>query len=171
MSSRRLQDMSSRRLQDMSSRRLQRNNFSSSKTSSRRLQDVLEDVKLLRWRRVEDVFKTSWRLTNVCWESFIKPCLFHWGYEPWGILHWCHNAFPLGLYSTGAINHVFSTGAIFKQSLNSYVLFSVSHMRYLEATTERYSFKTRTHWIKIRTHCSDRENQHHPLSDVKLLHW
>ena len=29
----------------MSSRRLQRNNFSSSKTSSRRLQDVLEDVK------------------------------------------------------------------------------------------------------------------------------
>ena len=28
------------------------------KTSS---QDVLEDKKLLRWRRVEDVFKTSWR--------------------------------------------------------------------------------------------------------------
>ena len=37
MSSRRLQDMSSRGLQDISSRRLQRNNFSSSKTSSRRL--------------------------------------------------------------------------------------------------------------------------------------
>ena len=37
-----------RGLQDMSSRRLQRNNFSSSKTSSRRLQNVLEDVKLLR---------------------------------------------------------------------------------------------------------------------------
>ena len=37
-----------------SSRRLQRNNFLSSKTSSRRLQDVLEEEKLLRWRRVED---------------------------------------------------------------------------------------------------------------------
>ena len=73
-----------------SSRRLQRNNFSSSKTSSRRLQDVLairlpetssrrlqdvfkitsQDVfktfsrhlirqKMLHWRRLQDVFKTS----------------------------------------------------------------------------------------------------------------
>ena len=75
MSSRRLQDMSSRRFQDMSSRRLQPNNFSSSKTSSRCLQDVLEDVKMLRWRRVEDEFKrcledvlkTSSRPKNVCW--------------------------------------------------------------------------------------------------------
>ena len=69
VSSRCPQDMSSRLPQDMSSRRLQRNNFSSSKTSSRRLarylqnvfarrlQDVLADVKLLRWRRVEDLFK------------------------------------------------------------------------------------------------------------------
>ena len=45
------------------------------KTSLRRLQDVLEDEKLLRWRRIEevfktyleDVFKTSWRPRNVCW--------------------------------------------------------------------------------------------------------
>ena len=43
MSSRRVQDMYSRRLQDMFSRRLQRNNFLSSKTSS--------------------------RPTNVCWDS------------------------------------------------------------------------------------------------------
>ena len=51
--------LSSRRLQDM---------------SSRRLQDVFK-VKLLRWRRVEDVFKTcfedilktSSRPTNICW--------------------------------------------------------------------------------------------------------
>ena len=65
-----------RRLQDMSSIRVQHNNFSSSKTSSirledvlqdvfktssRRIQDVWEDVKLLRWRRVEDIFKMSWR--------------------------------------------------------------------------------------------------------------
>ena len=61
---------------------LQRNNFSSSKTSSGRLarcvQNVLEDVKLLRWRRAEDVFntcfedvlKTSLRPTNVFW---VKP--------------------------------------------------------------------------------------------------
>ena len=71
--------MSSRRLQDMSSRRPQRNNFSSSKTCWRRLQDALEDVKLLRWRRVEDVFKTcldedvfktSWRPKNICWVKF-----------------------------------------------------------------------------------------------------
>ena len=43
-------------------RRLQRNNFSSSKTSCERswkgLQDVLEDLKLLRWRRLQDM---SWR--------------------------------------------------------------------------------------------------------------
>ena len=82
---------SSRHIFKTSSRGLQRNNFSSSKTSSRgfarclqdvfktslrrlhktssrRLEDVLEDQKLLRWRRVDDVFKTSWRPTNVCWE-------------------------------------------------------------------------------------------------------
>ena len=42
-----------------SSRDLKRNNFSSSKMSwRRRLQDVLKHEKLLRWRRVEDTFKT-----------------------------------------------------------------------------------------------------------------
>ena len=48
--------------------------FFVSKTSWRCLQDDLEDQKLLRWRRVEDivmtcleeVFKTSSRPTNVC---------------------------------------------------------------------------------------------------------
>ena len=49
--------------------------------------------------------------------------------------------FPLGLYSIGAINHAFSTGAIFKHSLNSYVLLYISYMRYLEATTEKCSLK------------------------------
>ena len=95
MSSRRLQDMSSRHVFKTSSRhvfktssrhvfktsskhvfktlsrhvfktslsRFQRNNFSSSKTSSRRL----GRRKLLRWRRAEDVFKTSSRPINVCW--------------------------------------------------------------------------------------------------------
>ena len=43
--------------------------------SPRRLQDALEDEKLLRWRRfesvfkacLEDILKTSWRPTHVCW--------------------------------------------------------------------------------------------------------
>ena len=47
-----------RRLEEMSWRHIQG-------ISSRRLEDVLEDEKLLHWRRVEDVFKTSWRLTNI----------------------------------------------------------------------------------------------------------
>ena len=68
-----LQDVlktSSKHVFKTSSTRLQRNNFSSSKTSwrrlantswrhlARRLEDVLEDKKLLRWRRLEDVLKT-----------------------------------------------------------------------------------------------------------------
>ena len=50
---------SSRRLQDMSWTRLQRNNFTSSKTSWRCLEDLLEDEKLLHWRHLQDVLKTS----------------------------------------------------------------------------------------------------------------
>ena len=49
--------------------------------------------------------------------------------------------FQLELYSMGAMNHAFSIGAIFEHSLNSYVLFSLSDMQYLEATTERCSLK------------------------------
>ena len=99
ISSRRLKGMSSRHDFKTSSRRLQRNNLSFYKTNafrtsckmswrrlqndfkrfSRHLQDVLEDVKLLRWRRLEDVlktcledvFKTSSRSTNIYW-GFIK---------------------------------------------------------------------------------------------------
>ena len=66
VSSRRLQDISSRHLQFISSRRLR---YMSSRRLQdvfsvtifripRRLEDVLEEVKLLRWRRAEDVFKT-----------------------------------------------------------------------------------------------------------------
>ena len=47
------------------------------KMSARLLQDVLEEEKLLSWRRLEDVFKTCfeddfktyWRRPNVCWVS------------------------------------------------------------------------------------------------------
>ena len=100
MSSRRLQDMSSRRLEDVFSvtifrlpRRLKDVLREVLKTSWRRLEDVLEDVKLLHWRRVEDifktcledVFKTSWRPTNICWVVISgahqggpeSPCLFN----------------------------------------------------------------------------------------------
>ena len=71
-----LQDISSRRHQDMSSRRLEdvfsvtffRLPFKTScEMSSRHLEVVLEDENLLCWRHVEEVFKTSWRSTNVCW--------------------------------------------------------------------------------------------------------
>ena len=63
------------------STRLQRNNFSSSKTSSKRLEDVLEDEKLLSWRHfkvifktcLEDVLKTSWTKQNIYWDICIKP--------------------------------------------------------------------------------------------------
>ena len=74
-----LQDIFKTCLQDVynfsPSRRFQDVFNTSSKTSSRLLQDVLEDEKLLHWRRfedvlktcLEDVFKTSSRPTNVCW--------------------------------------------------------------------------------------------------------
>ena len=79
-----------------SCRRLQHNNFTSSKTSLRRLKDVLEDEKLLRWGRLqdalrrylehvlktcfedvlktylEDVFKTSWRQTKCLLGIFVS---------------------------------------------------------------------------------------------------
>ena len=74
-----------------SSIRLQRNNFSSSKTSWRRLEDVLktshktswrrlegilEDEKLLRWRRIEDVLKTCLEdVLKTCLEDVLKTCL------------------------------------------------------------------------------------------------
>ena len=63
-----------------SSTRLQRNNFTSSKTSwrhlARRLEDVLEDEKLLRWRRLEDVLKTCLEdVLKTCLEDVLKKCL------------------------------------------------------------------------------------------------
>ena len=51
MSSRSLQDMSWRHLEDVFSVTIFR--------LPRLLYDVLEDVKLLPWTRIEDVFKTS----------------------------------------------------------------------------------------------------------------
>ena len=88
MSSRQVFKTTSRHVFTTSSIRLQRNDFSSSatswrrfedvlqdglKTSSRRLQDVLEDVKLLRWRRVEDVFKTNKCLLGISFRYCTVP--------------------------------------------------------------------------------------------------
>ena len=56
---RRLQDMSSRFLQDMSSRPLEDVFSVTIFRLPRRLQYVLENVRLLRWRRAEDVLKTN----------------------------------------------------------------------------------------------------------------
>ena len=68
-SSRHVFKTSSRHVFKTSSRRLQRNNFSSSKKSSWRLQDVFETscemssrrLQDIFARRLQDVFKTSWR--------------------------------------------------------------------------------------------------------------
>ena len=64
--------ISSRHVFQTSWRRLQCNKFLFSKTFSRHLQDVLEDEKLLRCRRVGNVF-TTWQ-TNICWalQDFLK---------------------------------------------------------------------------------------------------
>ena len=79
-----------------SSTSLQRNSFVSSKTCwrhlVRRLQDVLEDEKLLCWRRLGDVLKTclegvlktcletSWRyVLNTSWRHFLKTSWWHHG--------------------------------------------------------------------------------------------
>ena len=85
---------SSRHVLKTSSARLQRNNFTSSKTSCKDvlktswrrledlLQDVLEDQKLLRWKRLEDswrhVLKTSWRhVLKRSWRHILKTS---WGH-------------------------------------------------------------------------------------------
>ena len=68
-SSRHVFKTSSRYVFKTSSRRLQRNNFSSSKTSWRRLQDVLRDV----FKKT----KTSWKTKNCYAEDVLKTCSRH----------------------------------------------------------------------------------------------
>ena len=79
---RRLEDVFRLCLQKTSSRRLDQEQYIRlGHTSSRRLQVVLRDVfkiledeKLLRWRRVENIFKTSSRPANF---NFRKHILIH----------------------------------------------------------------------------------------------
>ena len=47
------------------------------KTSSRRLQDVWEDEKVLRWGRLQDLLKTSWKTRNVCGVSGLISLCYH----------------------------------------------------------------------------------------------
>ena len=76
---------SSRHVLKMSSTRLQRNNFTSSKTSWRRLEYVLKtsckDVLKTSWRRLEDllqdVLKTSWKTKNCYAEDVLKTSWRH----------------------------------------------------------------------------------------------
>ena len=37
--------------------------------SWKRLEHVFEDEKWFHWRHLQEVFKTSWKTRNVCWES------------------------------------------------------------------------------------------------------
>ena len=62
-------------LQDMSWRRLQHVFNITILRLPRRLQDVLEDQKLLRWRRMENVLKTCLEdVLKTCLENFLKTC-------------------------------------------------------------------------------------------------
>ena len=71
-----LQDMSSGRLQDMSSGRLQDicNNFSSSKTFSRRLAKCLQDAFKTS---LQHVFNTSWETKNCYTENLLMMSSRH----------------------------------------------------------------------------------------------
>ena len=60
----------------MSSTRLQRNNFTSSKTFWRFLEDVFKTSRKTSWRRLEDVLKTCLEdVLKTCLEDVLKTCL------------------------------------------------------------------------------------------------
>ena len=76
---------SSRHAFKTSWRRLKRNNFLSSRTSWRRIEDIF---KTLCNCYPEDVLKTSLRPTNVCWDLLCSGISFSWPYlkNNWVIL-------------------------------------------------------------------------------------
>ena len=68
-----------------SSTRLQRNNFTSSKMSWRRLEDILQDVLKTFWKTkncyAEDVLKTFWRhVLKTSWRHYGDKPSTYWGY-------------------------------------------------------------------------------------------
>ena len=69
------------------------------KRSWKRPEDVLEDEKLLRWRRFEDVLKTSWKTRNVCWDTTMQLNSFRYVLKviiifPAIVLDINHSSFP-----------------------------------------------------------------------------
>ena len=125
-SRRRLQDMSSRRFQDVfktSSRRLQRNNFSSSKTSSGRFARCLQDVFKNSSRRLRKTssrrlgrrkivtLKTRWRrlqdMTKVSVSSYKSRCECSNSRATWRIWNKIHLIFLLGNVAGNIISHYF----------------------------------------------------------------
>ena len=93
---------SSRRLEDMSWRRLQHVFSVTILRLARRLEDVLEDEKLLRWRRLED---TSWRhILKAFWRHVLKTSWKHYGDKQntyWGHLYLTNvNVYVTNLYFT-----------------------------------------------------------------------
>ena len=108
-----------------SSTRLQRNNFTSSKTSWRRLaktfwrrlEDLLQDVLKTSWKTkncyAEDVLKTSWRhvlktswrhVLKMSWRHVLKTSWRHYGDKQntyWGYLYLTNlNVYLTNLYFT-----------------------------------------------------------------------
>ena len=169
MSSKRLQDMFSRRLEDVFSvtifrlpRRLQDFFKTSSEmssrrlcnTSSRRLQYVLEEENLLCWRRVEDVFKTclqdvlrtSWTPTNVCWDVALnapkttstyhfKAFFRHLHYNVvLSTIRWCCSGILIATSFYQQYNDVFIT-ILFYQQYHDLVLTSFNRRRFYNIAT------------------------------------
>ena len=99
MSSRHLQDMSSRHVCKTSSRRLQRTNFSSSKTSSRRLARGFQYVFKMS---LQDVFKASSRRLQNVFARRLQDVL-----EDLKLLHWkrVKDVFKTNKYLLGLDEH------------------------------------------------------------------
>ena len=73
--------MPSRCLQDMSWRCLQHVFSATIFRLPRRLEDILEDEKLLRWRRLQDVLKTCLEdILRTSWRHYGDKQNIYWGY-------------------------------------------------------------------------------------------
>ena len=100
-----------------SSTRLQRNNFTSSKTSWRCLEDILQDIFKTSWKTkncyAEDALKTSWRhvlktswrhVLKMSWRHILQTSWRHYGDKQktyWGYLYLTNlNVYLTNLYFT-----------------------------------------------------------------------
>ena len=71
----------------------------------RSLEDALEDEKLLHWRRLWDVFRTSWKTRNVC--SAVSKKVYRF-YKRWVLSKCCSliYALLLGIYSEISVRFI-----------------------------------------------------------------